>query len=527
VTKGIATAVWCFQISGQLINPWSIGVKLLNHSVLALAVTSLISGCSSFQHRNQMSSFNQAYSSGDYQVALEAVNFESAEGEAVDSEGHLLELLHQGELYRLTGRYNEAAEAFDLAEEGMKYLDTEGAVETAAEGFMAIMVNDSERDYEALMSEAVLVNTYKGLAFLAAGNNEYARVEFHRANDRTRRAVEYFQKEIAEQQAALEEEAKDEESSASMVSNSLDNEALHAAIADNYGEPSSWSVFPEFIVPASTYLHGLYFLANATSSGDFENAATSLKRVSEMNADSMVLKADAELADGLASGSQSLAELGPQVWVVYENGLGPVLEESRFDIPLLLFHGNQQAPAYFGIALPKYAERSAVPGSLGIAVDSSEVVKTEQIADMGTVIRTEMKERFPGVLARAVASAVIKAVMQNEASEQFGLVGQLGAAALTMATTQADLRGWQAMPDHWQAARLNRPESGSLTLLDHQGGVLGTVDIPERPFTLVYVKRPTALSPATVITMDLRGESEATIARLPKATESTQVSSIQ
>ena len=239
------------------------------------------------------------------------------------------------------------------------------------------------------------------------------------------------------------------------------------------------------------------------------------------------LKADAELAENLASGRQGIADLGPQVWVVYENGLGPVLEESRFDIPLLLFHGNQQAPAYFGIALPKYAERSAVPGSIGVAVDSGDVVKTERIADMGTVIRTEMKERFPGVLARAVASAVIKAVMQNEASEQFGLVGQLGAAAITMATTQADLRGWQAMPDHWQAARLDRPDSGSLTLLDNQGGVLGTVDIPERPFTLVYVKRPTSFSPATVITMDLRGQSEATIARFPEAMESTQVSSIQ
>lgn len=527
MTNGIATAVWFFHVSGQLIDPRSIGVKVLNHFLLALAVTSLISGCSSFQHRKQMSSFNEAYSSGDYQVALKAVSFASAEGEEVDTEGHLLELLHQGELYRLTGQFGEAAEAYDLAEEGMKYLDTEGAVEEAAEGFMAVMINDSERDYEALMSEAVLVNTYKGLAFLAAGNNEYARVEFNRANDRTRRAVEYFQKEIAKQQAALEEEAKDEESNASIVNKSLNNEGLHAAISENYGEPSSWSVFPEFIVPASTYLHGLYFLANAKTSGDFENAATSLKRVSDMNVDSDVLKADAELADNLASGSQSLAELGPQVWVVYENGLGPVLEESRFDIPLLLLHGNQQAPAYFGIALPKYAERPAVPGSLSIAVDSGEVVRTEKIADMGTVIRTEMKERFPGVLARAVASAVIKAVMQNEASEQFGLVGQLGAAALTMATTQADLRGWQAMPDHWQAARLDRPESGSLTLLDHQDSVLGTIDIPEQPFTLVYVKRPTTLSPATVMTMDLRGESEATIARFPEVTESTQVSSVQ
>ena len=98
---------------------------------------------------------------------------------------------------------------------------------------------------------------------------------------------------------------------------------------------------------------------------------------------------------------------------------------------------------------------------------------------------------------------------------------------MTVATTQADLRGWQAMPDHWQAARLDRPESGTLTLLDHQGSVLGNLDLPDRPFTLVYVKRPTTLAPATVITMDLQGKSEATFARFPEVTEQTQVSSAQ
>lgn len=497
-------------------------MKVLIRFVVAAVLVAVVSGCSSFQHRKQMSSFNSAYSAGDYDAALQVVSFNVAEGEEVDAEARLLELLHQGELYRLTGHYAEAAQAFDLAEEGMKYLDTEGLAEEAAEGFVAVMVNDSERDYEALMSEAVLVNTYKGLAFLAAGNNDYARIEFNRANDRTRRAVEYFQKEIAEQQAALEEEAKDEESNASLVNNSLQNEGLHTAIAENYGAPSSWSVFPEFIVPSSTYLHGIYFLANATGAGDYERAATSLKRVAEMNAQSGVLKADAELATDLSSGKRTLSDLGPQVWVVYENGLGPVLEETRFDVPLLLLHGNQHAPAYFGLALPKYAQRPAVPGHLGLVSGDGDVVQTEQIADMGTVIRTEMKERFPGVLARAVTSAVIKAILQNEASERFGLAGQLGAAALTLATTQADLRGWQAMPDHWQAARINRPENGNLTLLDHQGASLGTVTIPEQDFTLVYVKRPTQLAPATVITMDLQGKSPSAIARFPEPPAPTQ-----
>ena len=498
------------------------------YAVMAIVAAAFVSGCSSFQHRDQLASFNAAYAAGNYDTALKAVSFDVDKGKPVDSEAHLLELLHQGEMYRLTGRYDESTEAYDLAEEGMKYLDTEGFLKKASEGFMAVMVNDSQRDYEALMSEAVLVNTYKGLAFLAAGNSAYARIEFNRANERTRRAVDYFQKEIAEQQAALKKEAQTKGGNASIVRNSLKSEGFQAAVNNHYGDTSRWSVYPDFIVPSSTYLHGLYFLANATGGGDYERAATSLKRVAQMRPESAVLKADASLATSLASGEQSLAELPPQVWVVYENGLGPALQESRFAVPLILAREGGPSFVYFGIALPKYTERAAVPGNIGMMSDTGEVIRTEHISDMGTVIRTEMKERFAGVLTRAVSSAVIKAVLQREVAEQFGAIGQLGAFVFTAATTRADLRGWQAMPNHWQAARMDRPESGKLTLLDNRGGVLGDVDIPQQPFTLVYVKRPTMQAPATVITMDLQGGSTATFVRLPQSPKAQgQVSSIQ
>lgn len=494
--------------------------------MLAFAVVVFASGCSLVHHRNQMAAFNAAYATGDYDSALQTVSFDAAQDKPVDSETHLLELLHQGEMYRLTGRYGESIKAYDLAEEGMKYLDTEGLLKKTSVGFMSVMVNDSQRDYEALMAEAVLVNTYKGLAFLAAGNSDYARVEFNRANDRTRRAVDYFQEEIAAQQSALKKEAQTQGGSASMVRNSLNNKEFQATIANHYGNASNWSVYPDFIVPSSTYLHGLYFLANAEGASDFERAATSLKRVAQMRPESAVLKADAELATNLASGNQSLATLPPQVWVVYENGLGPALRESRFEVPLLVTREGRPSFVYFGIALPQYAERPAVPGNIGLMSHAGEITYTEQISDMGTVIRTEMKERFAGILTRAVSSAVIKAVLQREAAEQFGALGQLGAFVFTAATTRADLRGWQAMPNHWQAARIDRPEGGMITLLDNQGEVLGNVDIPQQPFTLVYVKRPTRQAPATVITMDLQGSSKATFARLPERTEApNQISS--
>jgi len=488
-------------------------VEVVFRLVVAALLATLMVGCSSFQQKNQMKAFNDAYAVGDYDLALQVVSFKTAKGKAVDIDEHLLDLLHQAELYRLMGRYQEATKTYDLAEEGMKNLDLANILEKSSTAFMALMVNDSERDYNALMSEAILVNTYKALAFLAEGNTEFARVEFNRADDRTRRAVEYFSQEITEQRAALNQQAQSGQTTAAMVRNNLNNQSLRNAVSQRYETGSEWSVLPEFIVPASTYLHGLFFLANASSRADYEKAATSLTRVAAMNSASGVLQRDAKLAEALAAGQQSIAELGPQVWVVYENGLGPVLEEARIDVPLLLFHGNQQAPAYFGIALPRYRDRAAVPGSLGLRA-GDVTVQTERISDMGSVIRTEMKERFPGVLARAVSSAVIKAVIQNEAAENFGVWGQLGAAALTIATTQADLRSWQALPDHWQAARIDRPESGKLRLTGTNGHSLGTIMIPDQPFTLLYVKRPTLAGPASVVTLDLQGRNPASTVQL-------------
>ncbi|MGM0570856.1 COG3014 family protein [Marinobacter sp.] len=511
---------------------------IIRIAVATLAATT-ISGCASFQHRAQMTDFNSAYASGDYEAALSSMSFKLDPEKEIDTEGRLLEILHQAELYRLKGDFVKAAEYYDLAEQGMKYLDTESVAEETGETFMAVMINDSARDYEALMSEAVLVNTYKALAFLAEGNNEYARIEFNRADDRTRRAVGFFADEIAEQKEKLAEEAREAEleaadaeeetggraSSALFASQSLQSEGLQQAVAENYGGPSEWAAYSEFLVPTSTYLHGIYFLANGSVSSDYDKAVTSLRRVAQMNDENEHLARDVKLAEDLAAGRLTSGDIGPQVWIVYENGLGPVLEEMRFDVPLLLFHGNQQAPAYTGIALPKYARRSSVSGNLMAITGDGETVETELLSEMDKVFQTEMKARFPGVLTRAVASAVVKAVIQNEATERLGIWGQLGSAVLTAATTQADLRGWQALPDHWQATRIARPEDGQLTLAQNDGTTLGTVQIPDQPFTLLYVKRPSLQAPATVMTLDLNGASPGLLARLPEAPETTEVTS--
>ncbi|WP_148254796.1 COG3014 family protein [Aidingimonas lacisalsi] len=476
----------------------------MKQSICALAVACLmvgLSGCSSYQQRSQMDDFNTAWIQGDYLGAAEAMEPElSLTGEDKAEDKQLLELLHQAEAYRMAGDPSQAVELYDKAEVGMKLDDTSGLSSNLLEGGMSVLINDAERDYTPMLSEAVLVNTYKGLAFLQQGNRELARVEFNRADDRTRRAVETFAEEIALQKEALEaDEGKQQQS----IRESLENESLQESVASNYEEISQWSVYPEFIVPSATYLHGLFFLASGEH-GDLDKASTSLKRVAAMSPDNRRLAADAELAEDLAAGRTTRDSETPRVWVVYENGLGPVARESRFDVPLMLLHGNTTSPAYTGIALPRYADRKPVHQPLTLVDDSGERHQPEPFSAMGKVVRTEMKARFPAVLGRAVASATLKAVMQNASAEEFGAVGQLGSALFTAATTRADLRSWQAIPDHWQVTSLPRPASGQLGVEEASGHV-DDISLPDWRYTLVYIKRPSQEGPAQVSLIDLEG----------------------
>ncbi|WP_200181402.1 COG3014 family protein [Ectothiorhodospira mobilis] len=472
---------------------------------LALAVA-ILSGCAAQHQKDQMTAFNAAWKQGDYTAASRAMEAPSSlTGQDASEDERLLELLHQAEAHRISGDTETAIALYDEAEQGIKMNDTRGSGAKMLETGMAVLLNDAHRDYTPLLSERILINTYKGLSFLQQGDTENARIEFNRADDRTRRAIEHFSDEIQAQRAALQERQEGENSEdprKASILNSLKSDALQSTVENHYGRFSEWGIYSEFMVPAATYLHGLYFLAS--DSGDLERALQSLKRVAGMEPEHPRLAADVRLAEALARGSVQRESIEPLVWVIYENGLGPVAREVRFDVPLLLLNREGDDPAYTGIALPRYRERTAVEDGFRIEAPRGEIPPLEPFSPMGKVIRTEMKARFPAVLTRAITSAVLKTTLQDVAAEKLGVLGRYGSAMLSMATTRADLRSWQALPDHWQVTRMPRPSSGQLILANHSG-TLGTLDLPDWPYTLVYIKRPSTLGGIEVDLVDLQG----------------------
>ena len=130
---------------------------------------------------------------------------------------------------------------------------------------------------------------------------------------------------------------------------------------------------------------------------------------------------DLLLTDDVIAGK---AKLENMVWVIFENGLGPVKEEVRIDLPLFLATSRVY---YAGIALPRLRPRDVAYPCLIVETDAG-TYQTKQVADMERVIQTEFQKDFRGILTRAIASAVLKAVAQAVAPATMTTTAILAAA---------------------------------------------------------------------------------------------------
>ena len=323
-----------------------------------------------------------------------------------------------------------------------------------------------------------MVNTYKALNFMALGENDQARVEFNRALDRQRRAKEKFAGEIKKLQNELD---KEQEKEGSQVKKNVDNPQINNLINDKYPGLYEFEAYPDFVNPFTTYIAGVFF----DLIGDYSKAVTFLKESYGMVKDNEYIARDLAVTEKVLDGQ---AELKDTVWVVFENGLGPVKEEFRIDIPL--FIASDQVK-YFGIALPMLKFREQAYPYLSIKADSKNY-NTQMVANMDRVVQTEFSKDFKGILTRAIISATAKVAAQyalNKKNDSSTKLVSLLATAYSYATTAADVRIWTTLPKNFQVARLPIPPDRKITI-EPPGGVSFPVEIPACKNALVYVRIP-------------------------------------
>jgi len=449
---------------------------------VSAAVLCLLSGCSAMQIADN-NEIDKALDLGDYKgaalIAESRLGLQaSKEGvlpEVTTAKGSVLHHMEAGEAWRMAGDVDRSLAHYDRAEEALQAVELQNMAGAAGKQVAATLVNDTLLDYKPSPAEAVLVNYNKAISFWSKGDVASARVEFNRAEDRIRRAVERYEAEIAK----AAEEAKGKQGA---------DEASQEKAKKLLPEIAEWTPYKDFVVPQATYLHGL-FLALGPNPDDKALALELLERVSAIEPDNTVVLQDvSDLKDGTLCPSHDC------VWIISDEGRGPVLEELRTDIPIVTSNGL----ILVSFAIPRLVSRQTTPTNYVEIQAQNGPVVPESIANVDRVIQSEYTKRLPGVMTRALVGATARAIAQNELNKQ-GTAAMLVGLVANAAMTGADVRSWRSLPGSTRIARVNRG-MGSLTL--SSGGWSKVVELPAGP-QVIYIREPIAGGTPLVHVMSL------------------------
>ncbi|MHC4104941.1 MAG: COG3014 family protein [Planctomycetota bacterium] len=447
------------------------GVRLKNPvvlAVLALLILPFFTGCNA--PKGQLAAFNGHFLSSDYEKSAQFAEKKISKKKNPKGED-LLWALQLGTVTRIQQDYTKSTESFDKAEDMLKYYDEQS---TIGDGIGSTLTNDNIIPYRGEEYDGIMVNVYKALNFMAERNFDLARVEFNRALDRQRRAKEKFNEEINKLSAELEKDQQNE-----FTKSNVENPETAELLAQKYPNLRNFEAYPDFINPFATYLAGIFF--NLVS--DHSKAVDLLKESYGMVGDNSYIADDLSVTEDILDGKGRLENM---IWLIFENGLGPVKNELRMDIPLFVETDNVK---YVGIALPELFFRNKAHQYLIAEVDGNDY-ETRLVADMDRVIQTEFSKDYAGILTRAIISATAKAIAQYALEKQDSSESSIASifmAAYSYATTAADVRIWTSLPKEFQVARFPKPKDGKLKV-KRPGSVSVEINIPDCNNAIVYVR---------------------------------------
>lgn len=476
--------------------PWTTGV------LLALLVP-FAAGCASTSH---LKSMETDYCAGNYEAAANTARTRMAgakESGKAGGSGAILDNLYAGSVFFMDGDTADAAEAFGFASDGIAEQDA---------SFFGM--GYPTRTYDASMAA-----NYRAMALWAQGDTDGARIAFRqtadaqeRADDRNARAIRKAEDEAEQRNQADIEKA---DASADQVASTLLQEASSGSAkqeVDSYlSEYSSWSVYDNFQIPSTWFLDGLFALANAEDASDLEHASFVARKAYGM-VPSTPAKALYILAEARADGKLSQRKLDGYFAVVFDNGLGPRVEERQFHIPVP-YKGRLYTLSF---ALPELLQREAAYTKLVVRDGAVALGETTPVAEFDRVAVREFKARLPGIVAAQMSAAAVKLAVQiavveaarKKGGEDAAVFASYLASLASVAMTGTDTRHWNLLPKDMQAAVLKKPQTPERAVeLWVPGAIapLAKVFLPETGFSVIYVKVPRAGLPPLVL---LLGDSE-------------------
>lgn len=422
--------------------------------VPALAGLALVTGCSSYAEKS--AEMRGAWGTGNFAHAEKIVA--EAAGTA-DANDRLIWQLEHAAVLRGMQKNAEAQDVLEAAAATLEAWDEQAEVLISKEA-AATFSDLSALPYRGRGIDRIMLHTYRSLNFLEAGKTDAARVALNAAFQAQSEAVERNREYI---RAACENAEENEVDLAGLA----DNQSVANAIEEGKNGLAEFAAYADYVNPFTTWLHGIYFLHAGTDSGDYERARKSLERVAQMEPQNSFIREDIEA-------TKAVPDDEPITYVIFEYGLAPTLVVSRTDLflPIPTGRGNSTiAPVC--IALPKLSRHV----SAGVPVMRANDIPAQTVCDMNRAVKTDFENAYPAVLARTLTTAFLKtaaSVAANIAAEEYArrdgsaaaslvaLGTVIGTSVATYASTDADVRIWQTLPENFSIVRMPTPESRRL-----------------------------------------------------------------
>lgn len=466
-------------------------------TLILLAVTFILSGC--MTTKQGLNQYETAYKTGNYGECLRISNyFLCKSNENILRDKDLLWGLHAASAEKQLGNYPKSLQLFNQCESIMTRFDLENTTKIRTKQVGSLLWNDNAMNYRPERYDGIMVNTYKALGYLFENKINEARVECNRGLDRQRRAKEFFNTEIRHLKNQVEKEQKKEDERIQRqmkrattrqqkraiqnqrqdFSKVAENKDTNNRINQLYPSLNAYEVYPDFVNPFTTYLSGIL----AYSEGNYSKAESLFKETYGMVPESKYCKQDLE---DVIKIQEKPGYSQQKLWVIFENGMGPIKDSFRIDLPVFLVSNDV---LYTGIALPRLKKRTAAYRYIELYAEGNRY-QSNIIGDIDRVVQSEFKKKYKWIVMRAVLSASIKTAMQYYAQKEMGYAGGISMALYQAFSTQADIRIWSALPKNFQSLSIPMPKNKEV-IVSFPGGPEKKIIIPPCRNALIYVSAP-------------------------------------
>lgn len=483
----------------------------VNRTLLALTCLGTVVGCRT--NKDILNDYGKSLADGHYAKPIEEIAGK-AKGGGVDE---LMWRLHLGSSHYLTQVGQKAICEFDRAEDLFAEHDGQSVVSKATDTTFAMLTNDRTLTFKGMGEDRIFTCLYKAIDYGVNGDLAAMRTELNRAAEHQNLWLEERRFEIAKAEKQLEEAVayeKDEASKRGAAGDFPSGISVASSVREKVFADADFGkailgkcgfdpavdgrledlARKDWINAYAEHVTGVF----RWLSGD-SDAALYLRETAALRPANTFVQTD--YATGKAQKKPA-----NKVWVFVEDGLCPMREEFRIDLPLALIPYANRYVRYAGMALPYLQDRAA--GCTSYGLDAGGVNCTlEEIEDVDRLVKTEYKVYMRGCLAREITRTIVKIGTQvatgiaadnaNDSRVRGVLRMMVSASAVWAASvTQADLRSWTALPKRVLMCSVARPEDGVLRL-SGDGRPVAEISVPEGN-SMVFVRKP-GLAAAPVV----------------------------